>query len=188
MLLEQKSPPNLNSSIFICIFSSMCFMLFSEVRFVCCRFVFAEHRESGHSRGLSCGIWYRHWEGWTAFSVDGISTLDAYTLRKLTIKKRLCWCPYFFLLSQKLQETITWYIMAKKVKGCVCFGDGSTTKAMRGCDTFSLASSRNEQCCSLKPPWGVTHSKPRDYLIYCLTPWSKTNLLGWCCFTPSEAL
>lgn len=29
----------------------------------CYRFVFTKHGENDHGRGLSCGIWYRHWKG-----------------------------------------------------------------------------------------------------------------------------
>lgn len=66
----------------------------------------------------------------------------------------------FFFLSQNLHETISWYIVAKQVKGCVCNKNGSTSKAMRGRAVFSLVSSSRQQSCFLKPWWGIRHSTP----------------------------
>lgn len=166
--------PRKSEQFYVNIFSSMCFMLFLWVSLsVYCRFVFTIHGESGHGRGFCCRICYRHWEIWKAFSSAGVSTLiGCLYFKKVDYEKEAMLLVFWPLVTKNLWDHCLVY--CDKVKGCVCL-ESITTKAMKMCTIFVLASSRNQQWCSSDPLWGVRHSNPHEYLVCWLTPWTKTD-------------
>lgn len=71
-----------------------------------------------------------------SLGANGISTLtECLYFKKVGHKKEsmlffCCVFLFFSLLSQNVRKSL--HIMEKKVKGCVCFENDSTTKAMKG--------------------------------------------------------
>lgn len=117
--------------------------------------------------------------GWLSISTGCLFFKEADNKREAMLMLIL-----FFFLSQNLHETISWYIVAKQVKGCVCNKNGSTSKAMRGRAVFSWVSSSRQQSCFLKPWWGIRHSTPPQgvfsLLFYSLE--NNKHVLSWCRF------
>lgn len=150
------------------------------------RFVFRRYGESDY-RVLNCRMQYRHWQGWEAFSGNGISILTGCLyFKEVDYISRLCWWYLFVLLSPEFQETLIWYIMAKKV-----FALKIIVPPRQWGDVLCIQFDLLQELTVLVPKATVRGKALKAQGVFSLLTSSleqNQQLLGWRCFMPSEEL